>query len=247
MLKTGTCIVALLLASVACGGVTQEEPDGPAQLRVVHASRDAAGIDLQLISGAAITNVSFGSSSNALNVEPGSYALEVVSTGSTTALFNLPSTTFLPNTGYTVVVYGDVAPATPATSLRAVVIVDDNQSVDSSDVRFQIFHAAPGIEEGDIYSLNDAGGVDTNLVPDLAFGGFGSVPDLTKAPYDVGFEANSSGLIIAGFALPALTVDAASVFIIQDTADAVYLLAQLVGGSTSLICERSVGDPCALP
>ena len=145
-----------------------------------------------------------------------------------------------------VVIYGDTSPTTQATSLRAAVIADDESGVSSSDVRLQIFHAAPGIEEGDVYSLNSVGGVDTNLVPDLGFGGFGSAPDLPKAPYDVGFEANSSGLIIADFTVPALTVEAASVFIIQDSADAVYLLAQLVGNSTALICENSATGPCEL-
>ena len=237
--------LGLLACFAACGGVMEDENDGPAQLRLVHASRDANGIDLRFDSTVAFSNVTFGSSSNSLNVDPGTYSFQILASGSSTAVVTLPNTTLAPNGAYTAVVYGDVTPATGATSLRAVVIRDDNLGVASSDVRFQVFHAAPGIEQGDVYSLNQAGGVETNLVPNLAFGGFGSSPDLPKSPYEVGFEANSSGLIIAGFTLPALTVDAATVFIIQDPSDGVYLLAQLVGGNTSLICERSVSGPCA--
>ena len=104
-----------------------------------------------------------------------------------------------------------------------------------------------GIEEGDIYSLNAQGGPVDNLVPDLAFGAFGSTPDLAKAKYDVGFEANASGLIIAEFEIPALTIQSANVIIIQDVNDAVYLVAQLAGAATALICEASVVGACALP
>ncbi len=216
-------------------------------LRVFHASSDAPNIDLGIGGTAALSNVAFGSSSESIEATSGSLDFEILSTGTSTALVMAADQVLLPNRAYTAVVYGDQTPDSGATSLRVDLIADDNQSIDGANVRFQIFHAAAGIEEGDVYSLNDQGGPVTNLVPDLGFGGYGSTPDLPKAKYSVGFEANASSLIIAEFNVPALTIEAANVFIIQDAADAIYLVAQLAGSSTALICEASAAGSCALP
>ncbi len=237
----------MLVYAQLSGATAERIVPARSSLRVFHASTDAPNVDVILAGATVPIDLGFASSSDVIDMMSGSADLEVLSSGTTTSLLSASDLLLLPNRSYTALVYGEVSPASGATSLRIDLIADDDQGIDSTKLRLQIFHAAAGIEEGDVYSLNAQGGTVDNLVPDLAFGGFGSTADLDKARYDVGFEANSSGLIIAEFEIPALTITSANVIIIQDLNDAVYLVAQLAGAATALICEASVVGPCALP
>jgi hypothetical protein len=229
------------------GATTERIVPARSSLRVFHGSSDAPNVDVSSTGIALLSDLPFASSSDLIDMQSGSNDLQVLTTGTTTELLSASDLLLLPNKAYTAIVYGDVAPASAATSLRIDMIEDDTDGIDASQLRLQIFHAAAGIEEGDVYSLNTGGGTVDNLVPDLAFGGFGSAPDLDKAKYSVGFEANASGLIIAEFEIPSLTIAASNVFIIQDINDEVYLVAQLAGAATALICEASRVGGCALP
>jgi hypothetical protein len=229
------------------GDTTERILPARSSLRVFHASSDAPNIDATSAGAAVLSDLAFGASSDAVDMMSGTTSLDIHTTGTTDQLLSDAGLYLLPNQAHTLVVYGDVTPDSSATALRMDLIADDHLGIDSANLRLQVFHAAAGIEEGDVYSLNEQGGPVTNLVPDLGFGGYGSTPDLPKAKYSVGFEANASGLIIAEFAIPALTIEAANVIIIQDASDAVYLVAQLAGSATALICEASAAGPCALP
>ena len=66
---------------------------GKAHVRVVHASPDAPAVDVKVKGGAAlISNLPFGKASDYLPVDAGSYNLEVVPTGTSTVVIDLPNT-----------------------------------------------------------------------------------------------------------------------------------------------------------
>lgn len=119
--------------------------DGKVHVRFIHLSPDAPAVDVAVTGGPDLfTNVAYADSTEYLEVDPGTYDLEVRQAGTSIVALPLPGISLQSDTVYTVFAVGEAA-ATPAT-------LDALLAADAGYARIRVVHAVP-----------DAGGVDVLL------------------------------------------------------------------------------------
>lgn len=182
------------------GDVTARIDAGTATVRVVHLSRDAPNVDVFVNGGLAITNLAFKNQSSTATVPASGLNIAVSPTtaGIFSAVINA-NVTLLPNKSYTVVAYDDVA------QIKALVLDDDSDGLESGNIRLPVSHVAPLVTRGDLFELIDGNSFGTQLVDDFGFGETQLPPDLPAAAYTVGFDANAVGIVAVSFDLPLVT------------------------------------------
>jgi uncharacterized protein DUF4397 len=150
------------------------------KVRLVHASPDAANVDVAVDGKTVATNLGFGNVSPAtgyLTVTAGNRKVEVRDTGTTTDLIN-SNINFGSGKEYTTIASGFVSlPQITCNSnfgIAAVLLTDDNSAPASGNVKLRIVHASPedcAPRNLDVYVV--APGGDTSGSPtisNLAFG-----------------------------------------------------------------------------
>ena len=110
---------------------------GRAQVRAVHLSADAPAVDVAVRGSAAdaalVKGLVYPKNTGYLNLDPGSYALDVRLAGTTTVALALPTLDLASGTSYSVFVIGSAAnPAVGGNGLRAVVTTDATAAPASS-------------------------------------------------------------------------------------------------------------------
>jgi hypothetical protein len=155
-----TLLVAATLSSFACRSF---DPSTEARMRFVHAAADAPEVDFYVGQRREASNVAFGNASRYLDVDAGTWAVQISRAGERQALATIQPS-LEPGRNYTVVATG------PLASVALASLADDAAPV-AGRVRMRLVHAAPSAAALDVYvTAKDA---------DLA-GATPSVPSLQR-------------------------------------------------------------------
>lgn len=162
MRKLTVVLLLLALLSVVLPAAAQEE-GGMAHLRVAHFSADAPNVDVFSKGVVVLRDVAFGTISDWLELEPGSYNIAVAPTGRgiNAAVIGPTAIELAAGDWLTVAAVGSVENET----LRAEVISEDFSNIGVGNARVTIFHAAESIPAVDVL----AG--DESLIDVLSFPG----------------------------------------------------------------------------
>jgi hypothetical protein len=134
-----------VVALTGCGAITSSEP--VAQVRIIHATPDAPGLDIYQGHNALAFNLGFGTVTSYIQLNPGTYTLDADTAGSRQALSSAKST-FAPSTQYTVLLGNSV------NSLQQLTLTDQSQAAPAGQIALRFINQATRI-----------GAVDTYLVP----------------------------------------------------------------------------------
>lgn len=192
-------VVALVLVFASVGSALAEG-DGPARVRVVHASPDAPAVDVWVNDSIkAFTNAPFTGVTNYAELDAATYNVKVVPTGATEPVVIEADLALEADTDYTVVAI-DVLD-----NIRPVVLVDDNTLPAEGMAHVRFMHASPDAPNVDIY-VADGGPL---LFENVPFGeAFPYVP-VEAGTYDLEVRLHDSGavaLTVPGVALADQTV-----------------------------------------
>ena len=142
------------------------------QLRIGHFSPDAPAVDIRIDGESLLENVSFGTLGDYMDVEAGSYDVDVVpATGGDAVL----SATLDIDDGasYTVLAINALA------DIEALVLTDDRSDVDAGDARIRFVHTVPDAPAVDVM----AGG--STLFEHVAFGDSSPFETVGADAYDI--------------------------------------------------------------
>jgi hypothetical protein len=181
------------------------QPTGTAQVSVVHASPDAPAVDIYLNDAEVLSDVTFFTASDYLEVPAGDQRIRVVPAGASPDEAVIDGVfTFSANGAYTVAAIGTLA------NIRAVSFDDDLSSTPAGEARVSVFHFSPDAPAVDV-KLADG----TVLFSNLAFGSGveGTVPAGT---YDIIVTpAGASEPVVID--LPGTTVEAGNLYNVYAT------------------------------
>ena len=175
-------IVVAALAMTACdsdsnNGFAQPPPPPPPpvdtfKLQVLHASPDAPAVNVLVDGVETISNADYKAGSPALDLEVGSYDIQVdgITPGGPVTVVPSTNLPFAVDTLYTVVAVGDVA------SLAPLIVEQPADAVDAGNAQVTILHAAPDAPPVNVYAtlpgadltMSTAIGEDT-MTEDIAF------------------------------------------------------------------------------
>lgn len=155
--------------------ITDRSPtNGKARVQVIHTSPDAPAVDVLAGTTPVIKGLKFGLGTRAVNLDPGTYDLTVVASGTTTpVVLNLPGTNLAANTIYTVIAFNNLS------NIQTLVLTTSAPPPANGFVR--IVHASPDAPAVDIY-LDRA---STPAITNLAFGQATDFMQLTAKRYTV--------------------------------------------------------------
>ncbi len=207
--------------------------EDPAELRAIHLSPNAPGVDVFLNGGSspAVTNLEFEQGTGFLQVDAGTYDLDVAPTGSSasSSVLNVPGLQLSPGGSYTAVAYDELG------SISALALVDDASGLASGNIRVRAIHTAVAVGQVDIWNI-PASGSPSVLYEDVDFGVAGSYIDLPAGAYTIGFDVDNDANPDVVFALPSLNAGTvANVFAVSNSMGDVFLLAQLFDGAVARI------------
>ncbi len=163
-----------------------------AWVRVLHGSPDAPAVDIYVNGTKAFSSLAFKSVSEWAKLPAGSYDVKVTAAGATDAVIQAT----LPLEGgnyYTVVAVGKLA------DIKAEVVVDNLNAIESGKARLRVVHASPGAPAVDVAVTG--GPV---LVPNLSFPNASGNLEVAAATYDV--EVRAAGTTTAAFSVPGLSL-----------------------------------------
>jgi len=201
-----------------------------AQVRVLHLSPDAPGVDVFVNGGSApaVTNLGFPSGTPYLAVPAGAYTFDVAATGATAAdaVLSIEGLKLAEGTSYTAVAFDELS------SIAALALEDDYKNLGAGKIRIRAVHAASAVGQVDIWNVTDAAS-PSPLYENVDFGVAGGALDVPAGAYKLGIDVNDDKTPDVTFALPSLPAGTfANVFATNDKAGAVFLVAQLRDGST---------------
>jgi Domain of unknown function (DUF4397) len=157
---TFASVVAVL---AGCQGIVNSPT--MSQVRIINTSPDAPGLDIYQNSTAIAYNLSFGTITSYVPIDPGIYTTTATVTGTKQTLSS-SKTTFVTATQYTVLI-GDVA-----ASLQQLTLKDQSQPAPSGQIALRFIDQATRIAAVDIY-LVPSGSKLTDVTPlytNLSFG-----------------------------------------------------------------------------
>ena len=232
-------MLALTAATWALAGCSDDDPtapivsEDPAQLRAIHLSPDAPGVDVFLNSAAqaAVSGLQFEQGTGYLNVDAGTYQIDVSPAGrpANESVLSVPGLQLSAGTSYTAVAYNSLG------SITALALVDDESNLASGSIRVRAIHTAPGVGQVDIWNIPMSGS-PSMLYENVDFGAVGGYLDLPADAYTLGFDVDNDANPDVVFALPGLAAGTvANVFATNDTGGSVFLLAQLPDGTVARI------------
>lgn len=126
-----------------------DEKDGFAALKVVHASPDAPNVDVYVNGLAVLEDVPFGAVSGAFVLGVGSYRIQVTPTGEQPEAAVIDETLELDATPYTVAAIGEVTEGAEQ-PIQPLVLADDVSALDEGTARVRFVHASPDAPAVDI-------------------------------------------------------------------------------------------------
>jgi len=244
--KISLLLVVILGLSVmaACGDDDDTEPlpGDKAMLRAVHLSPDAPTVDiLANATMRAVSSLAFGQGTGYLEVDAGTYDLDVVPVSGTVAesVLNVSGAQLMKDVSYTAVAYGMVD------NIAALLLEDNYADLDDGNIRVRAIHTADGVGEVDIWNIPDTG--DPAIAwENVPYGAVGDYLDLPAGAYTLGIDLDNDASPDAVYKMPALAAGAVgNVFAVKE-GDDVYLLAQLKDGSITKIMAESMAETADL-
>jgi hypothetical protein len=161
-----------MLVLTGCQAIVSTEPQ--AQVRVIHATPDAPGLDIYQGPNALAFNLGFGTVTSYIPLTPGTYTINADTAGSKQTL-STAKTTFAASTQYTVLLGNSI------TNPQQLTLTDQSQAAPSGQIAFRFINQATRTSAVDIY-LVPAGqklAAVTPIVTNVAFGtntGYLNVP-----------------------------------------------------------------------
>ncbi|MGD0444818.1 MAG: DUF4397 domain-containing protein [Edaphobacter sp.] len=139
-----TAVLALLgtLVLTGCQAIVSTAPE--AQVRIIHATPDAPGLDIYQGSNALAYNLGFGTVTSYIPLAPGIYSIHADTAGSRQTL-STAKATFAPSTQYTILIGNSIA------SPQQFTLVDQNQPAPSGQIALRFFNQATRTSAVDIY------------------------------------------------------------------------------------------------
>ena len=155
--------------------------DGPARVRIAHASPDAPAVDVFVDGQSVLTNVTFFTVSDYLQVQPGTHRFQIAPTGKGAANAVIDTTVDLTSAEeYTVMAVGRLA------AIQPLVLSDSSETPPAGKALIRVVQAAPEAGTVDIKFANSDG-------PFLTEQYFKSADYVAIDPGDQTFEVAPSG------------------------------------------------------
>jgi hypothetical protein len=167
--------------------VDREAADDPedARLRIAHVSPDAPNVDVYVDEHRVLEDVSFGAVSDYLHLYPGQHAVRITAAGDPDTVAAEGDVSLTPGADYTAAAVGERSEGT----FRPLVLEDDNGPVEEGHARVRLVHAAPDAPAVDV----TAGGGETTLFEDVAFGESGGYVTVDADAYDLAVRPAGGG------------------------------------------------------
>lgn len=220
-----------LLAQLPDGTVSRIDPEPPVsalttEIRVLHLSPDAPAVDVYVdgIVDPVVSDLAFGEGTGYLSVPAGTYTFRIApaNTSAADAVLVIEGLALAGEARYTAVAIDTLD------GISALALADNNDGIASGAFRAQVVHAAAAVGQVDIWEVT---GTPSPLFVDFDFG-TSVTADLPSAPYNLGVDVDNDAVPDLTFAVPALPVGSTNnVYAVNDSAGAVYLLAQFEDGS----------------
>jgi hypothetical protein len=172
------------------------------QLRIGHFSPDAPTVDIHANGASLLENVSFGTLGDYMDVDAGSYDVEIVPAAGGDAV--LSATLDLDSdTSYTVLAINALA------DIEALVMTDDQPTIDANDARIRFVHTVPDAPAVDIL----AG--DAPLFENIEFGKTSSFATVDADAYDI--DVRPAGSEDSVLSLSDISLDGATSYTVLAT------------------------------
>ncbi|NMB73561.1 MAG: DUF4397 domain-containing protein [Myxococcales bacterium] len=244
-MKTATflsVIVASALMLSSCGSDDGVPQFGKASVRALHLSPDAPAVDVFLGETAGAEDLTFGNGSSYVEVSAGSYDVSIspAGQGKGASVLTVKGIPFAEGKSYTAFAFDRLS------MLKAGVIEDREDGMNSGSIRVRAIHAAAGVGQVDIWNIPSTGSPSA-LIEDFEFGAVGPDLDLPAGAYTLGFDVDNDAKPDLIFELPELPSGTrANVFAVSDSQGNVALLAQSQDGSVAKIAPRAKPDPSSI-
>jgi len=170
-----------------------------ARVRVVHASPDAPNVDILVNDAVAFSDVAFKAISDYAELEPGTYNVKVVPTGTTEPVVIEADLTLEGGQDYTVVALGELA------NIEPLVLSDDNALPAAGMTKIRFVHASPNAPNVDI-RVKDG----PVLFENVAFKEAPAYVTVDAGTYDLEVVVNESGAV--ALEVPGLSVSERTVY-----------------------------------
>jgi uncharacterized protein DUF4397 len=174
-LKLLTLLLATSALTAACSDDDNNTgPDGQARVRVVHASPDAPAVDVLVDNTEALSDVSYLTASDYVELADGAHNVKVNAAGTSTTVIDA-DVDLTDGSDYTVIASGLIE------AIEPIVLEDDNSTPAAGTARVRAIHGAPSAPAVDIYVT--APGADLDAAsPALSNVAFGDVADYLEVP-----------------------------------------------------------------
>lgn len=188
---------------------------GTAKVRVVHASPDAPAVDVFVDGTAALTNVSFFTASDYLDLPAGAHKVAVAPAGAGEAAAVISADVTLDaNSAYTVAAVG------PLASIKAQIYNDNLAAPAAGKAHIRVIHASP---DAPAVAIKLADG--TALVPNLAFPNASDYLPVDAGSYNIQVTpANASDVVLD---LPNTTLTAGTIYDVFATGNLANIAAEV--------------------
>jgi Domain of unknown function (DUF4397) len=163
------------LALTGCQAIVSTEPQ--AQVRVIHATPDAPGLDIYQGPNALAFNLGFGTVTSYIPLTPGTYTINADTAGSKQTLSSA-KTTFVASTQYTVLLGNSI------TNPQQLTLTDQSQAAPSGQVALRFINQATRTGAVDIY-LVPAGQKLTAVTPIVTNAAFSTNTGYLNVPTGV--------------------------------------------------------------
>ena len=174
-LKLLTLLLAASALTAACSDEDNNtDPSGQARVRVVHASPDAPAVDVLVDNAEALSDVSYLTASDYLELTDGAHNVKVNAAGSSTTVIDT-DVDLADGTDYTVIASGLVD------AIQPIVLEDDNSTPPAGTARVRAIHGAPSAPAVDVYVTAPGADIET-ASPALSNVALGDVSDYLEVP-----------------------------------------------------------------
>ena len=174
-LKLLTLLLATSALTAACSDDDDNTgPDGQARVRVVHASPDAPAVDVLVDDSKALSDVSYLTASDYVELADGAHNVKVNAAGTSTTVIDA-DVDLADGSDYTVIASGLIE------AIEPIVLEDDNSTPAAGTARVRAIHGAPSAPAVDVYVT--APGADLEAAsPVLSNVAFGDVAEYLEVP-----------------------------------------------------------------
>jgi hypothetical protein len=159
-----TFAILASLTLTGCQAIVSTEPQS--QVRIIHATPDASGLDIYQGPNALAFNLGFGTVTSYIPLSPGTYTINADTAGSKQALSSAKAT-FAASTQYTVLIGNTVG------SLQQLTLTDQSQPAPTGQIALRFIDQATRANAVDIY-LVPAGQKLTAVTPVVTGAVFGT-------------------------------------------------------------------------